>query len=57
MSKVAASLQISNAEIEKINKNYNVNFFVLQTRFNQRLSNQDFSLDEDGDDEMERTSK
>lgn len=26
MNKVAASLQISNAEIEKINKNYNVNF-------------------------------
>ncbi|XP_075278434.1 DENN domain-containing protein 1B isoform X4 [Opisthocomus hoazin] len=30
---------------------------LAQTRFNQRLSNQDFSLDEDGDDEMERTSK
>lgn len=26
MSEVAARLQISNAEIEKINKNYNVNF-------------------------------
>ncbi|KFZ67378.1 DENN domain-containing protein 1A, partial [Podiceps cristatus] len=29
---------------------------LAQTRFNQRLSNQDFALDED-DDEMERTSK
>ncbi|NXW03962.1 DEN1B protein, partial [Fregetta grallaria] len=28
-----------------------------KTRFNQRLSNQDFALDEDDDDEMERTSK
>ncbi|XP_029889351.1 DENN domain-containing protein 1B isoform X7 [Aquila chrysaetos chrysaetos] len=30
---------------------------LAQTRFNQRLSNQDFALDEDDDDEMERTSK
>ncbi|XP_054689691.1 DENN domain-containing protein 1B isoform X1 [Grus americana] len=30
---------------------------LAQTRFNQRLSNQDFTLDEDDDDEMERTSK
>ncbi|XP_075364280.1 DENN domain-containing protein 1B isoform X1 [Mycteria americana] len=30
---------------------------LAQTRFNQRLSNQDFPLDEDDDDEMERTSK
>ncbi|NXF04897.1 DEN1B protein, partial [Smithornis capensis] len=30
---------------------------LAQTRFNQRLSNQDFALDEDEDDEMERTSK
>ncbi|XP_055580360.1 DENN domain-containing protein 1B isoform X5 [Falco biarmicus] len=30
---------------------------LAQTRFNQCLSNQDFALDEDDDDEMERTSK
>ncbi|KAM7106287.1 DENN domain-containing protein 1B isoform 3-T3 [Ciconia maguari] len=30
---------------------------LAQTRFNQRLSNQDFPLDEDDDDEIERTSK
>ncbi|NXY19296.1 DEN1B protein, partial [Atrichornis clamosus] len=30
---------------------------LAQTRFNQRLSNQDIALDEDDDDEMERTSK
>ncbi|XP_054067975.1 DENN domain-containing protein 1B isoform X6 [Rissa tridactyla] len=30
---------------------------LAQTRFNQHLSNQDFALDEDDDDEMERTSK
>ncbi|NWU59852.1 DEN1B protein, partial [Dromas ardeola] len=30
---------------------------LAQTRFNQPLSNQDFALDEDDDDEMERTSK
>ncbi|NXM35066.1 DEN1B protein, partial [Oxyruncus cristatus] len=30
---------------------------LAQTRFNQRLSNQDFALDEDDDDEVERTSK
>ncbi|XP_038000878.1 DENN domain-containing protein 1B isoform X3 [Motacilla alba alba] len=30
---------------------------LAQTRFNQRLSNQDFALDEDDDDEIERTSK
>lgn len=54
MSKVAARLQINNAEIEKINKIYS-KFSILQTRFNQRLSNQDFALDED--DEMERISK
>ncbi|KGL93174.1 DENN domain-containing protein 1B, partial [Charadrius vociferus] len=30
---------------------------LAQTRFNQRLSNQDFTLDEDDDDETERTSK
>ncbi|NXG09902.1 DEN1B protein, partial [Sakesphorus luctuosus] len=30
---------------------------LAQTRFNQRLSNQDLALDEDDDDEMERTSK
>ncbi|NWU69729.1 DEN1B protein, partial [Pterocles burchelli] len=30
---------------------------LAQTRFNQHLSNQDFTLDEDDDDEMERTSK
>ncbi|KAM9620869.1 DENN domain-containing protein 1B isoform 4-T4 [Morphnus guianensis] len=30
---------------------------LAQTRFNQRLSNQDFALDEYDDDEMERTSK
>ncbi|XP_059710447.1 DENN domain-containing protein 1B isoform X4 [Haemorhous mexicanus] len=30
---------------------------LAQTRFNQRLSNQDFTLDEDDDDEIERTSK
>ncbi|NXT33629.1 DEN1B protein, partial [Pelecanoides urinatrix] len=30
---------------------------LAQTRFNQHLSNQDFVLDEDDDDEMERTSK
>ncbi|NXI53847.1 DEN1B protein, partial [Chloroceryle aenea] len=31
---------------------------LAQTRFNQRLSNQDFALDaDDNDDEMERTSK
>ncbi|XP_009953131.1 PREDICTED: DENN domain-containing protein 1B [Leptosomus discolor] len=30
---------------------------LAQTRFNQRLSNQDFAMDEDDDDEMERTSK
>ncbi|NWI89944.1 DEN1B protein, partial [Pitta sordida] len=30
---------------------------LAQTRFNQRLSNQDFALDEDDDDEMERSSK
>ncbi|XP_068545854.1 DENN domain-containing protein 1B isoform X2 [Anas acuta] len=30
---------------------------LAQTRFNQRLSNQDFALDEDDDDEMESTSK
>ncbi|NWX42845.1 DEN1B protein, partial [Steatornis caripensis] len=30
---------------------------LAQTRFNQRLSNHDFALDEDDDDEMERTSK
>ncbi|KFW08337.1 DENN domain-containing protein 1A, partial [Eurypyga helias] len=30
---------------------------LAQTRFNQRLSNQDFALDEEDDDEMERTSK
>lgn len=56
MSKVAAGLQISNAEIEKINKI--IMLIVLpQTRFNQRLSNQDDALDEDEDDEIERTSK
>ncbi|RMC08399.1 hypothetical protein DUI87_14643 [Hirundo rustica rustica] len=30
---------------------------LAQTRFNQRLSNQNFALDEDDDDEIERTSK
>ncbi|NXQ92325.1 DEN1B protein, partial [Nyctibius grandis] len=30
---------------------------LAQTRFNQHLSNQDFALNEDDDDEMERTSK
>ncbi|OPJ77196.1 DENN domain-containing protein 1B isoform B [Patagioenas fasciata monilis] len=30
---------------------------LAQTRFNQHLSNQDFALDEDDDDEIERTSK
>ncbi|NXP59683.1 DEN1B protein, partial [Chloropsis cyanopogon] len=30
---------------------------LAQTRFNQRFSNQDFALDEDEDDEIERTSK
>ncbi|KFP08128.1 DENN domain-containing protein 1B, partial [Calypte anna] len=30
---------------------------LAQTRFNQHLSNQEFALDEDDDDEMERTSK
>ncbi|KFQ88767.1 DENN domain-containing protein 1A, partial [Phoenicopterus ruber ruber] len=30
---------------------------LAQTRFNRRLSNQDFALDEDDDDEVERTSK
>ncbi|XP_065599105.1 DENN domain-containing protein 1B isoform X1 [Cyrtonyx montezumae] len=30
---------------------------LAQTRFNQHLSNQDFTLDEDDDDEVERTSK
>ncbi|NXY71347.1 DEN1B protein, partial [Glareola pratincola] len=30
---------------------------LAQTRFNQHLSNQDFALDEDDDDETERTSK
>ncbi|NXI40174.1 DEN1B protein, partial [Galbula dea] len=30
---------------------------LAQTRFNQYLSNQDFALDKDDDDEMERTSK
>ncbi|XP_048168142.1 DENN domain-containing protein 1B isoform X4 [Corvus hawaiiensis] len=30
---------------------------LAQTRFNQRFSNQDFALDEDDDDEIERTSK
>ncbi|NXG60199.1 DEN1B protein, partial [Hemiprocne comata] len=30
---------------------------LAQTRFNQHLSNQDFALDEDDDDQMERTSK
>ncbi|NXR30572.1 DEN1B protein, partial [Zosterops hypoxanthus] len=30
---------------------------LAQTRFNQRLSNQNFALDEDDDDEVERTSK
>ncbi|NXC42495.1 DEN1B protein, partial [Penelope pileata] len=30
---------------------------LAQTRFNQYLNNQDFALDEDEDDEMERTSK
>ncbi|XP_074402345.1 DENN domain-containing protein 1B isoform X5 [Zonotrichia albicollis] len=30
---------------------------LAQTRFNQRLSNQDDALDEDEDDEIERTSK
>ncbi|KFR08034.1 DENN domain-containing protein 1B, partial [Nipponia nippon] len=30
---------------------------LAQTRFNQHFSNQDFALDEDDDDEMERTSK
>ncbi|NXG53682.1 DEN1B protein, partial [Psilopogon haemacephalus] len=30
---------------------------LAQTRFNQHLSNQDCALDEDDDDEMERTSK
>ncbi|NXG88572.1 DEN1B protein, partial [Stercorarius parasiticus] len=30
---------------------------LAQTRFNQHVSNQDFALDEDDDDEMERTSK
>ncbi|NXO52737.1 DEN1B protein, partial [Aramus guarauna] len=30
---------------------------LAQTRFNQHLSNQDFTLDEDDDDEMEKTSK
>ncbi|XP_042729512.1 DENN domain-containing protein 1B isoform X2 [Lagopus leucura] len=30
---------------------------LAQTRFNQHLNNQDFTLDEDDDDEIERTSK
>ncbi|NXL61373.1 DEN1B protein, partial [Chordeiles acutipennis] len=30
---------------------------LAQTRFNQHLSNQDFALNEDDDDEVERTSK
>ncbi|XP_068055713.1 DENN domain-containing protein 1B isoform X7 [Anomalospiza imberbis] len=30
---------------------------LAQTRFNQRLSNQDFAVDADDDDEIERTSK
>ncbi|NXN91297.1 DEN1B protein, partial [Rhinopomastus cyanomelas] len=30
---------------------------LAQTRFNQHLSSQDFAVDEDDDDEMERTSK
>ncbi|NWX16766.1 DEN1B protein, partial [Aegotheles bennettii] len=30
---------------------------LAQTRFNQHLSNQDYALDEDDDDEVERTSK
>ncbi|XP_040533178.1 DENN domain-containing protein 1B isoform X2 [Gallus gallus] len=32
-------------------------FHLGKTRFNQHLNNQDFTLDEDDDDEIERTSK